>query len=81
LKIDRTGQVWATDITYVQLAWGFMCLVAIIDWYSRKVLSWRISNTMDTDFCVDALEEAQTEKWLSMYIPTTLLSIKYLAFS
>jgi len=58
LKIDRPNQVWATDISYVPLARGFMYLVAIIDWYSRKVLSWRISNTMDTDFCVDALEEA-----------------------
>ena len=55
LKIDRPNQVWATDISYVPLARGFMYLVAIIDWYSRKVLSWRISNTMDTDFCVDAL--------------------------
>lgn len=58
LKIDRPNQVWATDISYVPLARGFMYLVAIIDWYSRKVLSWRVSNTMDTDFCVDALEEA-----------------------
>ncbi len=58
LKIDRPNQVWATDISYVPLARGFMYLVAIIDWYSRKVLSWRVSNTMDTDFCIDALEEA-----------------------
>jgi putative transposase len=58
LKVDRPNQVWATDISYVPLARGFMYLVAIIDWYSRKVLSWRVSNTMDTDFCVDALEEA-----------------------
>ena len=57
LKIDRPNQVWATDISYIPLARGFMYLVAIIDWYSRKVLSWRVSNTMDTDFCIDALEE------------------------
>jgi len=58
LRIDRPNQVWATDISYIPLARGFMYLVAIIDWHSRKVLSWRVSNTMDTGFCVDALEEA-----------------------
>ncbi len=58
LKIDRPNQVWATDISYIPLAKGFMYLVAIIDWYSRKVLSWRVSNTLDTNFCIDALEEA-----------------------
>ncbi len=58
LKIDRPNQVWAADITYIPLSRGFMYLVAIMDWYSRKVLSWRVSNTLDTDFCVDALEDA-----------------------
>ena len=58
LKIDHPNQVWAADITYVPLARGYMYLVAIMDWNSRKVLSWRVSNTMDTDFCVEALEEA-----------------------
>ena len=58
LVIDRPGQVWSTDVTYIRLRQGFVYLVAIIDWYSRKVLSWRISNTMDTAFCVDCLEEA-----------------------
>jgi putative transposase len=58
LTIDRPNLVWATDITYVPMHRGFMYLVAIIDWYSRKVLSWRISNTLDADFCVEALEEA-----------------------
>jgi putative transposase len=58
LKISRVNQVWAADITYIPLALGFAYLVAIIDWYSRRVLSWRLSNTMDTDFCVDALREA-----------------------
>ena len=58
LKIDHPNQVWAADITYVPLARGYMYLVTIMDWNSRKVLSWRVSNTMDTDFCVEALEEA-----------------------
>jgi putative transposase len=56
--IERPGQVWSTDITYIRLRQGFVYLVAIMDWYSRKVLSWRISNTMDTAFCVDCLAEA-----------------------
>ncbi len=56
--IDRPNQVWATDISYIPMAKGFVYLVAVIDWYSRKVLSWRLSNSMDTDFCIDALEEA-----------------------
>ena len=58
LVITRAGQVWSTDITYVRMAKGFMYLVAVIDWYSRYVLSWRLSNTLETDFCVDALKEA-----------------------
>lgn len=58
LSINRPNQVWATDITYIPMAKGFVYLVAIIDWYSRRVLSWRLSNTMDSSFCVDALEEA-----------------------
>jgi putative transposase len=56
--VTRPNQVWSTDITYIRLAHGFVYLVAVIDWYSRRVLSWRISNTMDTAFCVDCLEEA-----------------------
>jgi len=58
LEIDRPNQVWAADICYVPMARGFVYVVAIMDWYSRKVLAWRVSNTMDTDFCVEALEEA-----------------------
>jgi putative transposase len=58
LVIDRPNQVWATDITYVPMARGFVYLVAIMDWYSRRVLSWRVSNTLDTGFCIDALHEA-----------------------
>ncbi|QEA38465.1 IS3 family transposase [Pistricoccus aurantiacus] len=57
-RIDRPNQVWAADITYAPLARGFMYLVAIMDWHTRKVLSWRVSNTLDADFCVGALEEA-----------------------
>ena len=58
MTIDRPNQVWASDITYVPMERGFMYLVAIMDWNSRKILSWRISNTMESDFCVDALQEA-----------------------
>jgi putative transposase len=58
LQIDRPNQVWATDITYIPMARGFVYLVAVIDWYTRKVLSWRLSNTLTTDFCIEALEEA-----------------------
>jgi putative transposase len=58
VAVTRPNQVWSTDITYIRLAKGFAYLVAIIDWYSRKVLSWRLSNSMDALFCVDCLEEA-----------------------
>jgi len=58
LSIERPNQVWAADICYLPMAKGFMYLVAIMDWYSRRVLSWRVSNTLDSAFCVEALEEA-----------------------
>ena len=58
VEITRPNQVWSTDITYIRLKHGFAYLVAIMDWYSRKVLSWRLSNTMDSWFCCEALEEA-----------------------
>jgi putative transposase len=58
VPVVRVNQVWSTDITYIRLASGFAYLVAIIDWYSRRVLSWRISNTMEAVFCVDCLEDA-----------------------
>lgn len=58
LMIDRPNQVWAADITYIPIGRGFLYLVAIIDWASRAVLAWRLSNTMDVAFCVDALDEA-----------------------
>jgi putative transposase len=58
VDVIAPNQVWSTDITYIRLRHGFVYLVAIIDWYSRKVLAWRLSNTMDAGFCVDCLEEA-----------------------
>ena len=58
VAVTRTNQVWSTDITYLRLAHGFVYLVAVIDWYSRRVLSWRISNSMETIFCVNCLEDA-----------------------
>jgi len=58
LAVVRVNQVWASDITYVPLQHGFMYLTVVLDWYSRYVLSWRLSNTLDGDFCLQALEEA-----------------------
>lgn len=58
VDIIRPNQVWSTDMTYIRLPRGFVYRVAMIDWYSRKVLSWRLSNTMDAGFCVDCLENA-----------------------
>ena len=56
LAITRPNQVWATDITYIPMARGFVYLVAIVDWFSRRVLSWRLSITLDADFCIEALQ-------------------------
>jgi len=58
LAVERPNQVWAADITYIPMSRGFMYLVAVMDWYSRKILSWRVSNTLDTEFCIEAVEEA-----------------------
>ena len=58
LVIDRPNHVWCADITYIPMRRGFLYLVAIMDWASRRVLAWRLSNTMDADFCIEALEEA-----------------------
>lgn len=58
VKIERVNQVWSTDITYIKLSSGFAYLTAVIDWYSRKVLSWRLSNTLDNSFCKSAVKEA-----------------------
>jgi len=56
--VERPNQVWSTDITYIRLRHGFAYLVAVMDWYSRSILSWRLSNTMDASFCCEALDEA-----------------------
>jgi|TARA_B100001964_G_C14187194_1_gene579212 putative transposase len=58
LEVTRPNQVWAMDFTYIPMRQGFVYLVAVVDWYTRKALSWRISNTMDVHFCIDALTEA-----------------------
>jgi len=58
VTITRANQAWATDITYIPMAHGFAYLVAIIDWYSRRVLAWRLSNTLETGFCIEALKQA-----------------------
>lgn len=58
VKINFPGHVWSTDITYIRLDGGFAYCTAVIDWYSRYVISWRVSNTLDTGFCLEALEEA-----------------------
>lgn len=60
LTIDRPDQVWCSDITYVPLRYGFLYLVAVMDWFSRHVLAWRLSNTLDAAFCLDAAEAALT---------------------
>ncbi len=58
MTIDRANHIWTADITYIPMSRGFMYLVAVMDWHSRKVLSWRISNTLDSEFCIDAVSEA-----------------------
>jgi len=58
VSITKVNQVWSTDITYIRMAQGFVYLVAIIDWYSRYILSWKVSITLEVEFCVSALEEA-----------------------
>ncbi|GAU08059.1 integrase [Desulfoplanes formicivorans] len=69
LEINRPNQVWCADITYLPLSKGFMYLVAIMDWQSRKILSWKISNSLETDFCVQALKEA-----ISVYGPPEIFN-------
>src|ERR1700693_1520931 len=58
LAIGRPNQVWATDITYIPMARGFVYLCAVMDWFARRILAWRLSNTMEAQFCIDALEDA-----------------------
>ena len=60
LTIDRPNQVWAVDITYIPMKRGFVYLCAVLDWASRRVLAWRLSNTLTTDFCIEAVQEAVT---------------------
>ena len=59
--VERVNQVWSTDITYIRMAQGFVYLVAVMDWFSRRVLSWRLSITMEADFCVEAVQEAMVK--------------------
>lgn len=61
MTIDRPNQAWAMDITYVPMARGFVYLAAVVDWFSRRVLAWRVSITMETEFCLEAVEEALTK--------------------
>jgi putative transposase len=61
LTVERPNQVWATDITYIRLSRGFLYLVAILDWFSRYVIAWRLSNTLEGSFCLEVLEEALTK--------------------
>ena len=68
--VTRPNQVWSADITYVPMAKGFMYLVAIIDWCSRYVLAWPLSNTLDTRFCLDALDEPWGKVVPRFSIPT-----------
>ena len=67
VMVDRVNQVWAADITYLPMARGFLYLVAIMDWHSRYVLSWRLSNTLEADFCIDALKEALSKGQLEIF--------------
>jgi putative transposase len=57
-KVTRPNQAWAMDITYIPMAKGFVCLAAVVDWHTRRVLSWRVSTTMEAAFCIEAVEEA-----------------------
>ena len=61
LSIERPNQVWAIDITYIPMARGFVYLAAVMDWFARRILAWRLSNTMDASFCIDAVEAALTQ--------------------
>jgi putative transposase len=77
VAIERPNQVWSTDITYVPMPRGFMYLTAVIDWYSRYVLSWRLSNTLEGSFCLEALEEAL--RWGKPEIFNTDQGVQYTA--
>ena len=64
VPIERVNQVWSTDITYIRLTRGFIYLVAIVDWFSRYILSWEISTTLDISFCLEELERHYNCKWI-----------------
>ena len=74
IAVERANQVWCTDLTYIPMAHGFLYLIAIMDWHTRKVLSWRLSNTQDTTFCLEALDEAieQYGGCIEVYVSTSL---------
>ena len=72
LRITRPNHVWCTDVTYIPLQWGFLYLVAVMDWASRKVLSWRLSNTLDASFCVEALHEARRSSAMALRRSSTV---------
>ena len=67
VAIERVNQVWSTDITYIPMPNGFMYLTAVMDWHSRYVLSWRLSNTLDVEFCLEALDEALGRGWPEVF--------------
>ena len=73
LAVTRPNQVWATDITYIPMARRFVYLVAIVDWFSRRVLAWRLSITLTTDFCIEALEGSA---WRASASPTSSIPTK-----
>lgn len=74
LVIDRPNQVWCTDITYLPMRRGFLYLVAVMDWATRRVLAWRVSNTMDVEFCLEALEEALARRRVRRWRPPPSLT-------
>ena len=78
LDVVRANQVWATDITYIPMARGFVYLIAIVDWFSRRVLAWRLSNTLDTGFCIGALDEA-LRRWGTHEIFNTVQGAQFTA--
>jgi putative transposase len=81
VAITRPNQVWSADITYVRMAKGFMYLVAILDWYSRYVLAWQLSNTLDTAFCLEALERALVQGCPEMFNTDQGVQFTSLAFT
>lgn len=73
LPVTRSNHVWATDITYIPMARGFVYLCAVVDWFSRRVLSWRLSITLETAFCIEAVEEALARHGRSSHAPVNVV--------